>query len=244
MSQPSETELRDLEHEAFAPLEEPKPNGVMGPAGSVHEAINLVMSEVGYAQKTGKNAFHKYSYASEADVINALRPHLVKHDLMVYPHSQNISQDEHGNTHVQVLWTIHHHPSRTWIHVWSAGSGNDRAKNGVVGDKGIYKALTGATKYMLMKTFLLATGDDAEEAHETDSKPEIAPIKVNWTEWYDTVSGSIAACGTMDELREIVAENKPKYGALLRSTDKKEKQMAVDYHSLVTARKEQLEEDD
>ncbi len=48
-----------------------------------------------------------------------------------------------------------------------AGAGNDRNKNGV-GDKGTYKAITGATKYALMKTFLLETGDDPEVASDHD----------------------------------------------------------------------------
>ena len=34
------------------------------------------------------------------------------------------------------------------------------------GDKAVYKALTGATKYALMKTFLIPTGDDPERDEE------------------------------------------------------------------------------
>ena len=36
------------------------------------------------------------------------------------------------------------------------------------GDKGIYKAMTGAEKYFLMKTFLVSTGDDPEADEKVD----------------------------------------------------------------------------
>ena len=42
------------------------------------------------------------------------------------------------------------------------------------GDKGIYKALTGAVKYALMKTFLIATGDDPEADKSTDRRSAAA----------------------------------------------------------------------
>jgi len=39
------------------------------------------------------------------------------------------------------------------------------------GDKAIYKAITGAQKYVLMKTFLIPTGDDPE-LEEPPQKPQ------------------------------------------------------------------------
>lgn len=45
-----------------------------------------------------------------------------------------------------------------------AGYGDD------AGDKGIYKALTGAVKYALMKQFLVSTGDDPEGDTSTDER--------------------------------------------------------------------------
>jgi hypothetical protein len=50
-----------------------------------------------------------------------------------------------------------------WPHkVRAIGTGNDKNKNGV-GDKGTYKALTGANKYLLFKLFQIETGDDPEK---------------------------------------------------------------------------------
>ena len=40
-----------------------------------------------------------------------------------------------------------------------------------VGDKGVYKAITGAVKYIFMKNFLIPTGDDPEKDNNK-SEPE------------------------------------------------------------------------
>jgi hypothetical protein len=53
--------------------------------------------------------------------------------------------------------------------VQAVGTGKDNA------DKGAYKAYTGASKYVLMKTFLLATGDDPED--DGVPAPEPTPEK-------------------------------------------------------------------
>jgi len=51
------------------------------------------------------------------------------------------------------------------------------------GDKGIYKAMTGAEKYMIMKTFLVSTGDDPEADEKVDKAAAAAgaakgPVKI------------------------------------------------------------------
>src|SRR5699024_6730814 len=38
------------------------------------------------------------------------------------------------------------------------------------GDKAVYKAITGATKYALMKVFMIPTGDDPEQDYEADER--------------------------------------------------------------------------
>ena len=49
-----------------------------------------------------------------------------------------------------------------------AGAGAD------TGDKGVYKSMTGAEKYFLMKTFLIATGDDPEADDKVDKEAAAA----------------------------------------------------------------------
>jgi len=126
--------------------------------------------EVGYVQKRGYNDFQKYSYVTEADILQEVRPALLKHGLVMIPSVESISHDEHGNTHISVRYDVYHESGETLSFVM-AGSGNDRNSKGV-GDKGIYKALTGCNKYALLKAMQLATGDDPEEEKAEPKKVE------------------------------------------------------------------------
>lgn len=136
----------------------------LSPEALILRAMNAVMQEAAYVQKTGSNDFHGYRYASEADVLERLRPAMVKHGLILIPSVQQVSSiDTHGNTTVSVHYTLAHVSGAVWPQpIIAAGCGGDRNKNGV-GDKGLYKALTGANKYMLFKLFQIETGDDPEE---------------------------------------------------------------------------------
>ena len=64
--------------------------------------------------------------------------------------------------------------------ITAVGCGNDRARNGTVGDKGVYKAITGANKYLLFKLFQIETGDDPENEvapPQEEDKSKDSPVK-------------------------------------------------------------------
>lgn len=126
-------------------------------------ALHEVMSSVGYVQKARTNSFHNYKYAGEADLLEALRPAMLKAGLLLIPSGAECSVvDEFGNTFVAVDYTLAHKSGQVWPDkIRAFGCGNDKNKNGV-GDKGVYKALTGANKYLLFKLFQIETGDDPE----------------------------------------------------------------------------------
>lgn len=133
-------------------------------SAKIAAALHEVMSKVGYVQKTGKNSFHGYKYAGEADLLAVLRPAMVDAGLLLIPSVADHSPiDEHGNKDVVIEYTLAHKDGDVWPHkIRAIGTGNDRNKNGV-GDKGTYKALTGANKYLLFKLFQIETGDDPEK---------------------------------------------------------------------------------
>lgn len=140
-------------------------------------ALSEVMAKVGYVQKTGKNAFHNYKYAGEADLLEALRPAMVEAGLLLIPSVHNVSNiDDHGNVFVTMAYTLAHKDGDVWPDkVFSVGCGNDLAKSGKVGDKGAYKAITGANKYLLFKLFQIETGDDPEKTETAvHDAPEVA----------------------------------------------------------------------
>lgn len=129
---------------------------------NITQAILKVMAGVSFVQKAGKNEFHGYKYATEGDALAALRPHLIENELVVISDViEHTSPDEFGNTTVKVQYRILH-SSGEEIVCHFVGCGNDRSSKGAIGDKGVYKALTGANKYFLLKTFQLETGDDPE----------------------------------------------------------------------------------
>lgn len=131
---------------------------------NVHQRIHSVMTEMKKIQKNGRNDFHKYDYATEADYVEALRPLLEEHGLSVTPElvgepSIKCIDEDKGNylTTIRVRFTLTNidNPEEQ-VECVVPGQGADK------GDKGVYKALTGAKKYWAALTFMVATGDDPE----------------------------------------------------------------------------------
>lgn len=129
---------------------------------NVYQRIHAVMNEVGTIAKRGRNDFHKYDYATEADFVHALRPLLEKHGLVIIPtvgHLTHSEPDEKGNvvSTAQVSFKIVNveNPS-DFAEATVVGQGQDK------GDKATYKLMTGAKKYFFALTFMIATGDDPE----------------------------------------------------------------------------------
>lgn len=118
--------------------------------------ILSVMDEVQSVEKDGFNAFHKYKYTSDAAIVSAIRQSLIKNGLVVLP-----SQIACSQTGDLTSLTVNYHVVDT-----ESGESFDSAVVGYgqdKGDKGVYKAATGAEKYFLLKTFLIPTDDDPEK---------------------------------------------------------------------------------
>lgn len=146
--------------------------------GKIAEAICKVMLAVKRVPKNGHNKFHGYSYATEADLVSVIRPAMAEAGLVLLPSQTEAGEpDECGNVRVRVEYTLAHTSGEVWPHTLvSYGVGNDRAKNGNDGDKAIYKAATGANKYLLFKLFQVDTGDDPEaETVSVEERPRSAP---------------------------------------------------------------------
>lgn len=145
-------------------------------------ALQAVMKAAGYVQKGGRNEFHKYNYAGEADLLSVLRPAMVEHGLMLIGPSVEGEPrvDEHGNTYVAMTYRLAHVSGEVWPDpLRIIGCGNDKSSKGTVGDKGVYKAYTGGNKYLLFKLFQIATGDDPENvaAHEYAPEQQSIPAR-------------------------------------------------------------------
>ncbi len=131
---------------------------------TIIKAIHEVMQKVGYVQKKDTNQYHRYKYAGEAALLEALRPAMIEAGLILIPSGKTLVPiDEWGNTHLTMEYTLAHISGDVWPEkICAFGVGGDRSKEGKAGDKGTYKAITGAGKYLLFKLFLIETGDDPE----------------------------------------------------------------------------------
>jgi hypothetical protein len=112
-------------------------------------------------EKKGRNAFHNYNYAMEVDFLEAVRPQLTKHGILMSMSVDSVeivNKGEKGGmiTTIKTSHTFIDSVTGETLTFHGAGQGEDK------GDKGIYKAQTGALKYALAKFFLISTGDDPE----------------------------------------------------------------------------------
>jgi len=136
-----------------------KPNGV-------YAKILAVMGDVSHVGKDGFNKFQNYSYTSEYGILAVIRASMIEHGLVIIPDVLSCDALQVADTKAgQPQWITTVRVRYTFVDVDSGekhvanfyGSGIDS------GDKGYYKALTGANKYMFLKAFQLPSGDDPEK---------------------------------------------------------------------------------
>lgn len=131
-----------------------------------------VMSDCAYLQKSGTNDFHRYKYATAADVLEKVNASLVKHGVAVTAQAELIDLREvttaKGN--VERLATV-----RTTLTLVDSDSGETMVCSGLgsgqdPGDKASMKACTASLKYAWMMTLAMATGDDPEADAGVDQR--------------------------------------------------------------------------
>ena len=146
-------------------------------SGLVTKLANI-MGLLGSVQKLGVNTNQKYKFVRETDVVEALKPllaeaHLFLHQTVTSCVMEPLYKTASGATmflttvHVDFQW-FDGESGETLAVATFIGTGAD------TGDKGAYKAMTGAEKYFLMKTFLISTGDDPEGDEKVDKAAESA----------------------------------------------------------------------
>lgn len=137
------------------------------------------MAEMDWVKKRGKNKFFNYEYATESDILGAIRPELAKRGVWVQTLIDSVEERETGRqtreglpikqVHVRTRHVFHDGDSDKTMEINGYGVGED------TGDKGVYKAVTGAVKYAFSKNFLVSTGDDPEGDSKVEENQEAAP---------------------------------------------------------------------
>jgi hypothetical protein len=131
---------------------------------NLRQKLAEVRRRIGYVQKRGHNELFNYSYVTAADIAGSIGDLLSELGVVVIPRLENISYETAASrgeatrmARVVMAYTFADVDSREQLVAKVAGQGLDP------GDKAPYKAMTGALKYALLQSFLLATGDDPED---------------------------------------------------------------------------------
>ncbi len=148
-------------------LENPtKPQGLYGKILATQQAIDSV-------PKRGFNAYHKYHYATEADILT-VKETLNRYGLIVLPttakQETGFKPDGKSWALVTLLFKVVDTDTGDSVESQFTGYAEDNF------DKAIYKATTGANKYFYLKFFGIATEDDPEreDAPPVTRAPEVA----------------------------------------------------------------------
>ncbi len=135
-----------------------------------------IMGEVERIPKNGWNENSKYKYCMESDVVDAIRQELSKRKVILITNQRLREVRDHesrsGNkiyiTYCEFDFTFYDGETGEILVITNGGEGSDSL------DKGLYKAITGAKKYVLMNTFLIPTGDDPEKTDVADKEKKAA----------------------------------------------------------------------
>jgi hypothetical protein len=140
---------------------------------NLREKLAEVRRRIGYIQKRGHNERFNYRYVAAADIAGAVGDLLAELGVVVIPSLESISYVPTRNSAGQIERAARVVMSYTFTDVGTSaaitvkmpGEGLDG------GDKATYKAMTGALKYALLQSFLLASGDDPEDdRHEARNR--------------------------------------------------------------------------
>ena len=170
---------------------------------NLRQKLAEVRRRIGYIQKRGHNERFNYNYVTAADIAGSVGDILSELGVVVIPCLENITYEsatDRGETtgmaRVVMAYTFSDVDSGEEIVAKVAGQGLDP------GDKAPYKAMTGALKYALLQSFLLATGDDPED-ERADSRTASGPEPMITAEQTRELQGLIEETGT--DLERVLA---------------------------------------
>lgn len=140
---------------------------------SLFAKLAKIMGKLERLPKRGRNAHFGYEFVTDADVSDTVRSLLADAGIAFFA---NMRDAQYSGDKVVARFTFTFADSSTGA-VWSCdwvGEGQDKQ------DKGTAKAATSALKYFLLKTFILSTGDPADDSdNDAPVKPKPAQKKLS-----------------------------------------------------------------
>lgn len=135
---------------------------------NIFEAKLAIMRDVPYIQKTGRMKSEKmnFTFASEQDVIEAVRPSMVLHQVVIT--RQAMARD---GAYIICIYSFTHVPTGSSEQIVTLGDIESGAKGGG------YKAMTGSQKYAIRQWLMIETGDDPDKSRGKDNDDGDAPAE-------------------------------------------------------------------
>jgi len=174
---------------------------------AVAEKILKVMMAIDYLKKDGNVQYGstRYSYLSEEKVTSCIREAMRDAGLVIVPVGMEVISEKDiqvkSGTSVKTLIKVNYlfvdTDTGESIQASALGEGMD------VGDKGIYKAMTGAYKYVQRETFMIPTGDDpdktsSDELAERNGRSGSKPANTQTTKPNNKPSAGAIICEGCD----------------------------------------------
>lgn len=131
------------------------------PPVGLNQKLLLIRHGMKRLPKLGWNDHHKYKYVRSEDAVGKAQRLLSKYDVLLMPSVSGPSTQVGSTTLVPMNYTFLDVESGESLNVPWLGAGADK------GDKGVYKAYTGALKFFLIQFFQVQVGD-APEPEATD----------------------------------------------------------------------------
>lgn len=142
--------------------------------------LHAIMSGIESLPKDGYNQFQKYAYTTDRAIKEAVHAGMVEHGVLfrLVEVDQSVIEKPRADGAARSLTLIHMRYEFSDVETGEAIEGSICAQGEDAGDKGIYKAITGAIKYAMTTTFMIPAGDDAEqEEAERQSRPQASQPK-------------------------------------------------------------------
>lgn len=148
-------------------------------------AVLAVMGKVGYVQKKGFNADHKYKFAAIGDVLAKVQPAMVEAGLLILQNQEKIEfWFESRLLVVTYAFSLQHESGALWdAHITHTGIALIQFKSGGLDDKALNKCHTAARKYFQLGLFQIPTGDlpdpDEDNDGQRNKDPNVTRVLVN-----------------------------------------------------------------
>lgn len=143
------------------------------PPKALAAKLATVAASIGEVPKSGRNNDQNYEYATETDIVLAVRQRLFDSGVMLFPSVVAVERSDAGTSStgkskgmvtLKMTFTfVDGESGESWVCSWASEAMDTQ-------DKALAKALTGALKYFLRDTFLLATGDFEDEIDNDGKK--------------------------------------------------------------------------